>query len=181
MEDASMFDVECGSDDVGEQTIPTSLRRAEAERSLLRALLMDAVHCVLEEVGGSPAKRAELAADARAWVASRGDGETFSFENVCAWLDLPSDRLRRFLLEEVGNLRATAAAIARQGASRHPSALESRRRRERNARIRELRAAGSKPRDIAERFALSYASVIAICTEPATAEVGDAVPVAAAV
>ena len=43
----------------------------------------------------------------------------------------------------------------------------------RNARIRQFRAAGLKPRGIAERFDLSYASVIAICSEDGEEEIEE--------
>jgi len=92
---------------------------------------------------------------------------------VCAWLGLPAHRLRRFVLEQVELLRPSAPVVARQGASRHPGALSARLREDRNARIREFRATGWKPRDIAERFDLSYASVIAICTPDGAEEIEE--------
>ena len=149
----------------GERLARMSLRRADGERGLLRALLMDAVRCALGEVGGRAANGAELAADARAWIASANVAEPFAFENVCAWLGLPAPRLRRFLLEQ--------EELLRKGASRHPGALAARLREDRNARIRELRAAGLKPRDIAARFDLSYASVIAIGTADGAEEIEE--------
>ena len=136
--------------------VPMSLRRADGERGLLRALLMDAVRCALGEAGGPRPQHAQLAAEARRWITSADVGEPFAFGNVCAWLGLPAPRLRRFLLEQ--------EELLRKGASRHPGALAARLREDRNARIRELRTAGSKLRDIAVHFDLSYASVIAICT-----------------
>ena len=150
-----------------ERWVPMSLRRADAERALLRALLMDAVRCALGEARGPRPQRAQLAAEARRWITSADVGEPFAFGNVCAWLGLPAHRLRRFLLEQKELLRA------RQGASRHPGALATRLREDRNARIRELRTAGLKPRDIAERFDLSYASVIDICTPDGAEEIEE--------
>jgi hypothetical protein len=152
---------------------PTSRRRAEAERGLLRAMLTDAVRCLLGEVGGPPEKRERLAIEAREWFAAENDFAPYSFENVCAWLGLPASRFRTFLLEQA----ASPAVIGRPGASRHPGALESRLKRERNARIQALRAAGTKPREIAERFGLSYSSILLICAddreESAAEEIAD--------
>ena len=156
-----------------ERWVPMSLRRADGERGLLRALLMEAVRCALGEAGGRQAKRAQLAAEARRWITRANVGEPFAFENVCAWLGLPAHRLRRFVLEQVELLRPSAPVVARQGASRHPGALSARLREDRNARIREFRATGWKPRDIAERFDLSYASVIAICSEDGEEEIEE--------
>jgi hypothetical protein len=151
------------TDDDGEPCEPTSCRRAEAERSLLHALLVDAMRCLFGEVGGPPAKRARFAAEAHAWIASRDDAEPFAFENVCAWLELPAGRLRTYLLSQEGGVDGSAPVDARHGGSRHPAALQVRLRRERNATIQALRAAGERPRDIAERFGLSYDSILLIC------------------
>ena len=159
--------------DVEARFVRTSLRRTDGERGLLCALLMDAVRCALGEVGGRSANSAELAAEASTWITRADVGEPFAFENVCAWLGLPAHRLRRFVLERVELLRPSAPVVSRQGASRHPGALSARLREDRNARIREFRATGWKPRDIAERFDLSYASVIAICSEDGEEEIEE--------
>jgi len=100
-----------------ERWVPMSLRRADGERGLLRALLMEAVRCALGEAGGRQAKRAQLAAEARRWITRANVGEPFAFENVCAWLGLPAHRLRRFVLEWVELLRPSAPVVARQGSS----------------------------------------------------------------
>jgi hypothetical protein len=144
----------------------TSRRRAEGERALLHALLVDAMRCLFGEVGGSPAKRERLAAEARAWITTRGDADPFSFENVCAWLDLPAGRLRAYVLAQAAQCAVSPAVNGRHGASRHPFAHQGRLRRERNASIRALRAAGEPARNIAERFGLSYDSILLICKDP---------------
>ena len=71
--------------------------RSESERALMRAVLVDAIRCVLGEV--SPlTERDYLAAEARRWIRSRDEYWPFSFENICAGLDLQAERLRRLLL-----------------------------------------------------------------------------------
>lgn len=149
---------------------PTSLRRAEGERDLLRALLVDAVRCLLGEVGGTPKGRARLATEARAWIASGDTAEPFSFENVCAWLEVPAGRLRGFLLEQAAK---GGLSVERDGPPLRPSALEARLRRERNSRIQALRAAGCKPADIAARFGLTYGSILFICADDHGAPVDE--------
>jgi hypothetical protein len=143
----------------------TSRRRAEGERKLLLALLMDSVRCLFGEVGGPPTIRARLATEARAWIEKRHDAAPYSFENVCAWLELPAERLRRCLLERLASRGSPVPALGLDGSSRPPAALEHGLRGERNARIKELRAAGWKPRDIARRFGLTYGSILLICVE----------------
>jgi hypothetical protein len=134
--------------------------RATAERAMLRAMLLDAVQC-LEGLGCPKRCRERLAIEARAWVVRR-DAAPFSFENVCAYLGLPTGRLRRILLRLTaagGGSHADAAASRRRA-----SDAEVRARAERNDSIRLLREAGLRPAELAERFGLSYESILAICT-----------------
>jgi hypothetical protein len=98
-----------------------------------------------------------LIAEARRWIAMTGDSRPFSFENVCGWLGLPASRLRRTLLE-----RAGSDATVLDGPRRR-TAFAVGLRRERNNRIRALRKAGAKPREIAERVGLAYTSILQIC------------------
>ena len=92
---------------------PTSRRRGEGERALIRAILEDAVRCLFGEVGGGWGDRKRLAADAQAWISSPSDVAPFSFENVCGWLDLPSRRFRSFLLEQAANGGSSASMFTR--------------------------------------------------------------------
>ena len=67
------------------------------ERALMRALLQDAVLCLMGQA--APAKeRARLAEDARYWVRSRSREWVFSFANVCEVLGIDPDTARRKLL-----------------------------------------------------------------------------------
>ena len=137
-----------------------SSARAAGEQAMLRAMLLDAIQC-LEGQGCPKRDRGRLATEARAWVAQSHVGSGFSFENVCAYLGLPADQLRRNLL------RVAASRGQQDDASdlgRRASGVEIRARAERNQRIRSLRAMGLRPRELAERFGLSYESILAICT-----------------
>jgi len=134
--------------------------RAAGEQAMLRALLLDAIQC-LEGQGCPKRDRQRLASQARLWVLQR-DGAPFSFDNVCAYLRLPADHLRRLLLrvaERAAQRRDDVADVGRRASS-----AEIRARAGRNQNIRSLRAVGFKPSDLAERFGLSYASILAICT-----------------
>jgi hypothetical protein len=137
--------------------------RASGERAMLHAMLLDAIQC-LEHQGCPKRSRERLAVQARAWVVRRDDESPFSFENVCGYLGLPADRLRSILLR-----LADASARRREDAGslrRRASASEIRARAGRNLTIRTLRASGMRPSDLAERFGLSYESILSICTRP---------------
>jgi hypothetical protein len=134
--------------------------RAAGERAMLRAMLLDAIQC-LEGQGCPKRERERLAAEARAWVRGRDGAAPFGFENVCAYLGLPADRLRRSLLRlaEKAQRRPDDAASLRRRASN----AEIRARASRNLTIRSLRGEGYRPGELAERFGLSYESILAIC------------------
>ncbi len=67
------------------------------ERSLMRAMLQDAVLCLLGEA--APAKdRVRLAAEARFWVESRSHEWVFAFESVCEALNIEPGYARTQLL-----------------------------------------------------------------------------------
>lgn len=133
---------------------------------MLRAMLLDAIQCV--EGQGCPKRcRARLVVQARAWIVEDSSAAPFSFENVCAYLDLPADRLRKSVLRLAANGRGWCDQLA--GARRRASGAEMRARAERNQSIRSLRDAGLRPSELAERFGLSYESIILICSSPHSA------------
>jgi hypothetical protein len=141
-----------------EQPMPTSRAcsmRSGAERAMLHAMLLDVIQC-LEGQGCPKRDRQRLAREARAWVARR-DGAPFCFDNVCAYLGLPPDRVRRHLLVLANR------SVPRDEAPRRASSAEIRARAERNLSIRSLRAAGASPAELADRFGLSYAAILSIC------------------
>jgi len=83
---------------------------AEAERALMRAILVDAIRCLAGEV--TPAHdRMRLRSQARRWIASRDERWPFSFENVCAALDLQTARLRTLLLDSPAVLRSICRTL----------------------------------------------------------------------
>jgi hypothetical protein len=107
------------------------------ERALMRAMLQDAVLCLIGEA--APAKeRVRLAADARYWVESHSREWIFSFESVCEALDINPEYARRALLRMAD--RRAAAEAAGQGDEAKPAekcALRS---------MRGLRHGGDRPR-----------------------------------
>jgi hypothetical protein len=67
------------------------------ERALMRAMLQDAVLCLLGEA--APAKdRVRLAAEARFWIESRSHEWVFAFESVCEALGIEPGYARTQLL-----------------------------------------------------------------------------------
>ena len=141
--------------------------RASGERAMLHAMLLDAIQC-LEGQGCPKRDRRRLARDARAWVARR-DGGPFGFENVCAYLGLPVERVRRHLLDLATRSVPGDEAF---GVRRRASSAEIRARAERNLSIRSLRAGGARPGELADRFGLSYAAILSICAPGTSARSG---------
>ena len=69
------------------------------EHRLMVAVLEDAVSMYLKHAGATSAPHAELFREAEEWIEERDSTWCFSFENVCAVLDLDAEYLR-------GGLRA---------------------------------------------------------------------------
>ena len=70
---------------------------AFGERALMRAVLVDAIHCLAAETG-PVGERSRLAAKARAWVADDDLQWPFSFANLCDALGFSAGALRARLL-----------------------------------------------------------------------------------
>ena len=113
------------------------------ERALMRAMLQDAVLCLVGEA--APAnERERLAADASYWVSSRSRAWLFAFENVCDALGIDADYARTHLLRladarrpaAAGGCRADGSADADQPLST-AAVLHS---------VHGLRKSGSRPR-----------------------------------
>src|SRR5439155_774546 len=117
---------------------------AAGERALMRAVLEDAVHCLVGEVGPRR-QRGQLAAEAREWIEAGDSRWPFSFENVCDALGFPAARLR-------GPLRSLAhphhayLPAARRGAERGPDRGLSRQLRWSAAARARRWTAGRSPR-----------------------------------
>jgi hypothetical protein len=102
------------------------------ERALMRALLQDAVLCLMGQA--APAKeRARLAEDARYWIRSRSRDWVFSFANVCEVLGIDADGARRKLLAMSGSDEADGEETM----PRDENALRG---------VRGLRRCGQRPR-----------------------------------
>ena len=86
---------------------------AAGERALMRAVLADAVDCMAGTVG-SPHKRLQLAAAARAWVADQDRCWPFSFENICDTLGFSADTLRTRILQTIPALPSERACDNRR-------------------------------------------------------------------
>ena len=79
------------------------------ERALMRAMLQDAVLCLVGEA--APAnEKTRLAADARYWVTSRSRAWLFAFENVCDALGIDAGFARAHLLRLADGGQPTDAA-----------------------------------------------------------------------
>src|SRR5262245_35567195 len=72
---------------------------ALGERSLMRAVLEDAIRCLAGE-GGPRRERAQLAAQARDWMIAADPAWPFSFENICDALGFEMEGLRARLLRD---------------------------------------------------------------------------------
>jgi|GEM_PF-5897990 hypothetical protein len=73
------------------------LRRKNAldgERLLMLSVLDDAIACFIAQPRPGDAKAQRLAAEAKAWIDLRDSAWLFSFDNICAALDLDPDYLR---------------------------------------------------------------------------------------
>lgn len=77
---------------------PAALLSA-GERSLMLAVLEDGIRCFQEFSRDSRLRPRRLARQAESWIESRDTSSPFSFENVCSFLDLDADRLRKTLLQ----------------------------------------------------------------------------------
>ena len=94
----------------------------------MRAVLADAIRCLVGEAGSRHQRRA-LAAEAREWIALADPGWPFSFENVCDGLGLDAASLRRRLLRDAPAPRLPAAPVPKLPAARQPGGRGVRLRR----------------------------------------------------
>ena len=71
----------------------------EPEKSLMLAILEDAVRSYQENLLSQQKRAKKLFADAAEWIAETGSAWIFSFESVCDALDLNPAYVRRGLLQ----------------------------------------------------------------------------------
>jgi hypothetical protein len=125
----------------------------------MRAVLADAVHCLLGAVRGPRRDPGRLALQARVWFTEREPTSPLGFEDVCHALDLDPHTVRRRLLALADHAAGRASA--------RPHGLERRRRSkaERNAEMLALRRAGWSLRALADRFGVSVSRTCTICVQ----------------
>jgi len=145
--------------DLGQQdeiAVATEVGPAAGERALMRAVLEDAMRCLIGEVGPRH-QRGALAAEARQWIETADPRWPFSFENVCDGLGVNAANLRRRLLRD-----APAPALPEPSAptladARQPGGCGVRPRRETPAEcdIVQMIRAGRPLRVVAQTFGIS--------------------------
>lgn len=82
-------------------------RVKEGEHRLMVAILEDAVDVYRKQVVAKDTRKRHLFEDAEAWIENRDASWIFSFENICAVLDLDPSYIRRGLHEWKHRARAT--------------------------------------------------------------------------
>jgi len=85
---------------IPDQYLATYRRRLhlDPERTLMFAILQDAVVCFQEYAGVQEKRKRRLFLDTEAWIMSDDNHYLFSFENVCVSLALNASYLRRGLI-----------------------------------------------------------------------------------
>jgi hypothetical protein len=82
-------------------------------RGLMLAVLEEAIQCLAGDARATARRRrTREASRARQWILTRDPSSLFSFENICAALDLEADALREALLRktEEGDMKAPASS-----------------------------------------------------------------------
>jgi len=85
----------------------------EPERALLLALLEDAIHCYRKFADARNRAGRQQFHEAEEWLMGGGDGWVFGFENICDFLGIDAEYLRRGLRE------STARSVAQNRHRRH--------------------------------------------------------------
>ena len=129
---------------------------AAGERALMRAVLEDAVRCLVGEVGPRR-QRGQLAAEAREWIEAGDFCWPFSFENVCDGLGFHAASLRGRLLRDAPAPALPDAPASMLPDARQPGGRGVRRRRETPAEydIVQMIRDGRPLRVVAQTFGIS--------------------------
>ena len=140
----------------GEIAVATEVGPAAGERALMRAVLEDAMRCLIGEVGPRH-QRGALAAEARQWIETADPRWPFSFENVCDGLGLNAANLRRRLLRDAPAPALPDASVPTLADARQPGGRGVRPRRETPAEcdIVQMIRAGRPLRVVAQTFGIS--------------------------
>jgi hypothetical protein len=110
------------------------------EQRLMLAVLVDAINVLQSWQGGGSARKRRNFADAAQWVNIRGTAHPFSFDNVCAALEIDSALLRsrlRILTVRSAN-SARCSAIVNLRLRELSRSQQSRSRRRDAADLRQL-------------------------------------------
>ena len=127
---------------------------AFGERALMRAVLVDAIHCLSAETG-PVGERSRLAAKARAWVADDDPQWPFSFANLCDALGFSAQALRARLLASAPIPLLDAAGVDVEVVAR-------RRRGPTEQDVIDMIRAGHPLRTVAKRFGISVSKASAL-------------------
>jgi len=140
----------------GEIAVATDVGPAAGERALMRAVLEDAIGCLIGEVGPRH-QRGALAAEARQWIEIADPRWPFSFENVCDGLGFDAANLRRRLLRDAPAPALPDASAPTLADARQPGGRGVRPRRETPAEcdIVQMIRAGRPLRVVAQTFGIS--------------------------
>lgn len=103
-----------GNDTGAQQRYFATFQRSEylePEKALLLAILEDAIHCYRKFASARNRAGREQFRAAEEWLMGGGDGSVFAFNNVCDFLGLDPDYVRR-------GLRQSAAKAAAETSDR---------------------------------------------------------------
>ncbi len=94
----------------------------EPEKSLLLALLEDAICCYRKFAGSRNRAGQSQFHEAEEWLMGGGDGGLFAFESICDCLGIDAEYLRRRLRESMAKPAAQSRHRRQQRHSRHRQA-----------------------------------------------------------
>jgi len=89
-------------------------RILDGERRLMVAILEDAIDVYRKQAGAQETRKRHLFEDAETWIEDSDPAWIFSFENICAVLDLDPSYIRRGLHDWKREVRARMAANGAQ-------------------------------------------------------------------
>lgn len=113
-----------GNDTIVSQQFFDSFRSThlEPEKSLLLAILEDAVHCIEKYRAATDRAGKERFREAESWIMKPGNEWIFSFDNVCDLLGLDPQYIRQGLQKRCAKTVALEAPRQRRQGSRKQAA-----------------------------------------------------------
>jgi hypothetical protein len=79
---------------------------SQPEKRLMLAVMEDAIATFQKSVHGATRRQRRLLRETEEWIGSENDGWPFSFENICAALDIEAEYLRKGIKQWKGTLLA---------------------------------------------------------------------------